>query len=583
MSFRFARLCCVGVLLTSPLAAQQVTTPPTDSLSKGLLAERRGNYAEAARLFNATLAQRPADLGALMALDRVLPALNRKPEMVPVVFRALKVDSTNIGILGIAVRTFASLGQADSARKYTERWAARTPGDDIPWREWVMAATDARDIAQAKGAVDVARKRLQRPTALAQEYAQVLQQESDLAGAAHEWVSAIREEPGARSGALMLLGQASLAQRPALRDALQKDASIEARRLLGLLQVHWGETIEGTAAVRSALPPGKEDALTLLRVLLDELRGREDRNAVLARATVLEAVAERQNGRDGVRTRMDAARAYADAGAERDARRLLAQVAADSAAPSGMATTASSTLLGVLIAEGKPAEAERVLSQLGAALDADDRERQTRKIAMAWARLGDLARAERLVVADSSIAGFDLRGRLRLFAGDLAGAGALLQAAGPYDEERETAVARVTLLVLLQASGKDSMPGLGTALLALERGDSVAAIAGLSAVATRLAPGGAAEARLLAGRIAVARRDTATAGVLLRAADVPEAPATAAAARLDLVRLALLAGRTDDAGRILEKLILDFPESAVIPEARRLRDVMRGALPGGPS
>ncbi len=47
---------------------------------------------------------------------------------------------------------------------------------------------------------------------------------------------------------------------------------------------------------------------------------------------------------------------------ERNARRLLGAVASNPAAPGGMATTASATpLLGVLIAEGKAAEAEKVL------------------------------------------------------------------------------------------------------------------------------------------------------------------------------------------------------------------------------
>lgn len=568
-----------GALLAMPLLAQQASVPASDSLSKGLLAERRGSYADAARLFAVTLALRPADLGALMALDRVLPSLNRRAEILPLVVRALRYDSTNIGILGIAVRTFATNGRADSARKYTERWAARTPGLDTPWREWAMAASEVRDLPQAKAALELARKRLQRVQALAPEYAQVLQQESDLAGATREWLVAIRDEPSSRSGALLLLGQATMAQRSTVREALRQEASIGARQLLGLLQVHWGESIDGAALVRSTLPSGREDALVLLRVLFDELRGRDDRGAILARATVLEAMADRQTGRDAVRVRMDAARAYADAGAERDARRLLALVAGDAAAPSGLATSASSALLGVLIAEGKPAEAERILGDLGLALDADDRERQTRKIAMAWARSGDLARAERVVAADSSIAGFDLRGRLRLFRGDMAGAAKLLRAAGPYDDERETAVARVTLLALLQSSAKDSLPDLGTALLALERGDSAAAIKGLIVVAGQLEPNGAAEARLLAGRLAVARHDTATAARLLREADVSEAPATAAAARLDLVRLAIQAGRTEEANHMLEKLILDYPESAVVPEARRLRDILRGAIP----
>ena len=576
-------VCGMAAFLAGPLLAQQVSLPANDSLAKGLLAERRGNAADAARLFTATLAQRRADVAALMGLDRVLPSLNRRSDLLPAVERALTVDSTNIGILSIAVRTFASFGRTDSARKYTERWAARMPGDDGPYREWAMAAMDVRDHAQAKTALDLARRRLQQPTALASEYAQLLQQESDLGGAAREWVTAIRETPSDRGSALALLGQATLAQRPVLRDALVKEGSIEARRLAGLLQVHWGESVDGTAVVRSSLPPRTEEALGLLRVLLEELQGRDDRQSLLARATVLEAIAERQNGRDAVRSRMDAARAYADAGDERDARRLLAQVAADSTAPSGLTTAASTTLLGVLLAEGKAAEAERVLADLGSALDHDERDRQTRRVAMAWARRGDLVRAQQVVVGDSSVAGLDLRGRLRLFAGDVAGAAQLLQAAGPYDDEREVAVVRVTLLVLLQSAGKDSLPVLGAALLALERGDTTATIAGLTEAATQLEPRGAAEARLLAGRIAMARRDTTTAARLLRQADVREAPGTAAAARLELARLAVLGGRDDEARQLLEKLLVDFPESAVIPEARRLRNRLLGTIPGGSS
>lgn len=576
------RLGSVLLAVVAPLgvAAQQPVSAAKDSLSKGLVAERRGAYPDAVRLISWTLREEPANVGALMALDRVLPNLNRRTEMLPAITAALRVDSTNIGILGIAVRTFATQNRPDSARKYTERWAARTAGDDIPWREWVMAASDARDMPQARLALDLARRTLGLSTALAPEYAEVMQVEGDLVGATKEWLNAIRAVPSSRSGALMLLGQATLVQRKVVRDALARDGSIEGRRLLGLLEVHWGESVTGTTLVRTALPPEKVEALELLRELLDELRGREGRDALLSRATVLEAIADRQLGREAVRSRMDGARAYADAGAERDARRLLAMVASDADAPSGMATTASSTLLGVLIAEGKPAEAERVLSDLGTALDADERDHQLRRIAMAWALSGNLARAEQVAAADSSVAGFDLRGRLRLFAGDLAAAGALLQEAGPYDDVREMAVERVTLLALLKSTGKDSLPALGTALLALERGDTATAVSGLATIAGELPPSGAAEARLLAGRLALARRDTATASRLLHAANVAESPATAAAARMDLARLAMSAGRLDEAGTLLEQLILDYPESAVIPEARRLRGLLLGTVPG---
>jgi Tfp pilus assembly protein FimV len=70
---------------------------------------------------------------------------------------------------------------------------------------------------------------------------------------------------------------------------------------------------------------------------------------------------------------------------------------------------------------------------------------------------------------------------------------------------------------------------------------------------------------------------------LLRQADVADAPATAAAARLDLARIALLGGDSEAARQLLEKLILDYPESAVVPEARRLRDGLRGVTPSGAS
>ena len=279
---------------------------------------------------------------------------------------------------------------------------------------------------------------------------------------------------------------------------------------------------------------------------------------------------------------LDAARAYADGGDEQNARRLLARVSADPSAPQGMATKASTTMLGVLIAEGKAAEAERVLTQLAPALSPDERDAAKRRVANAWIRAGDLAHAEALVVADSSVEGLDLVGRIHLYRGDLAGATMALRAAGPFDDERSEALQRVTLLSLLQAVGRDTLPQLGAALFALARGDSARAVIGLDAVAAALDSGGAAaETRLLAGRIALLRHDTSTAVRLLRLADVASVPAPAAAARLDLARISAASGQIDEARALLERLILDFPESAVVPEARRLRDMLHGAIPGG--
>ncbi len=90
---------------------------------------------------------------------------------------------------------------------------------------------------------------------------------------------------------------------------------------------------------------------------------------------------------------------------------------------------------------------------------------------------------------------------------------------------------------------------------------------------------GGAELRLLAGRLAAASNDPALAERLYREAASREAPATAPAAELALAELMLDARRTAEAVTQLEHLILTYPESALVPQARRALDVARGAVP----
>lgn len=580
----FRQLIIVGWLgLPVSLAAQaqpNQTNSTATPLGRALMAERNGAYADAATQYGFILKSQPANLGALVGMEHVLPKLDRRADLMELVAQALAADSTSVGVLGVAVRTFAASGHPDSAQKYVERWSARAPNDDDPYREWLEAATQVRDLAQARLALDLGRQRLG-SGALTIERAELLQRAGDIAGATEAWVAVVRETPPFRDGAVGQLAQVTPAQRALVHDALQQDRSLEARQMLGLLLARWGEPAAAVAMVQTAMPSDPESGTALLRTLFEALRGRLDRASRLASAATLEAIAQRESGPAMVRSMTDAARAYADAGDERNARRVLAAVSANGGGPDGNAAAASTTMLQVLIAEGKVAEAERALSALGNQVDPDEHDRLARRVAMAWVRTGDFSRAEALIVHDSSTQGFDLRGRLRLFRGDLAGANDLLKQAGPYDDEREQALERVTLLTLIQAIGVDSLPALGSALSVLERGDSARAISELAALAVTLKPAGAAESRLLAARIALATRDTAGALRLLHAADVKEAPGTAAAARLDIARISVAAGRAADARAELEQLIIDFPESAVVPEARRLRDTLRGAIPGG--
>ncbi len=573
-----ALLAVAAVLPIEVVAQIRDVSPP---MTRAQSAERRGQYAEAAIQYNIVLDERPTDGAALNGLERVLVPLGRGVELAPRLARALDTDSLNVGLLGLAVRIFAGSNQADSAARYAERWALIEPGAEGPYREWAIAAVEGRDRESARRALEAGRRALGRPGVLAPELAQVLQLDGNWAGAAQEWLRAADAQPAYRMSAVAALARAPVTQRPAIRVALGGSRSAEAPRVHALLEARWGDIALGARVALGALPASNEQAVALLRAMVEETKGREEPTVLRARGALLEAVAAREAPAAGLRTRMDAARAFADAGDEAAARRLLAVVAADPAAPEGIATTASATLLGVLLVEGRADDADRVLTQLLPSLDADERERQSRRVALAHARRGNFARADEIVSSDSSVAGFDLRGRIRLLKGDLAGATEFLRLAGPYDTQREHAVERVTLLVLLQAVGRDTMQALGDAITAIEVGDTARAIAGLEAIAAGLEPPGAAACRLLAGHLAVAHGDTAVAARLWRAADVAEAPASAAEARYALARVERLGGRDNSARALLESLLLEFPDSAIVPEARRLYDQVRGATRGG--
>jgi tetratricopeptide (TPR) repeat protein len=277
---------------------------------------------------------------------------------------------------------------------------------------------------------------------------------------------------------------------------------------------------------------------------------------------------------------LEAAQAFTAAGDRAAARRMLGGLADDRGASDAVASDAATTLLGVLIGEGKLDEAASRLAGLRPRLAPDEHDALRRRLAHAWIKQGELARADSAVAADSSVEGLAVRGRVRLYRGDIRGAVELFKAAGPYAGDRAQATSRTALLALLQPLEQDSLPELGKALLQLEQADTVQAISGLEQVAAELPPRrGQAELRLLAGRLSAAGGKTIEAERLFRAAAMKEAPTTAPAAELALAELLISTRRPGEAVEVLEHLILAYPESALVPQARRKLDEARGAVP----
>ena len=558
----------------APALSQRATMPRAFEL------ERRGNYEAAAEAYRELLRRTPGDVSALLGLERVLLPLNLSADILPEARAALAADPTSAALHGVALRAWAAADQPDSMRAVAERWAKLAPGDEAPYREWGAAALAGRRREAALEAYRTGRERLGRSDVLAAEMAQLAITDGDYATAAREWVPAVRRLPGYRITAVATLGHAPASKREQMLRILAAESDFVARRLESELRVKWGDPLGGLSALESGLAQSRGQGLDALRALVDQLRMLRTPDALLAQGRALEMIAARLRPVQASRVRLEAAQAYSAAGDRDAARRMLAGLADDHTTPSAVSSGAAGALVTVLIGEGKLVEAGRRLAELRPQMSGEEHAELTRSLVAAYIRQGELDRADSTLGRDSTIEGFALGGWIKLYRGDLGGTVEAFKSAGPYAGDRAEATRRTMVLALLQPIETDTFPALGAALLKLEQGDTTTAVTELDRVAEKLplARGGA-EVRLLAGRLSHASGDRELAERLYRAAASQEARATAPAAELALAELMLERQRTGEAVAQLEHLILTYPESALVPQARRTLDQARGAVP----
>jgi hypothetical protein len=574
----------LAVFPPSHLAAQRPAPTPqaVNPLQRAFDLERRGSYAAAAEAYRTVLKADTTDQTALLGLERSLAAIDRAATMVPEVRAALALKPSPT-LYALALRVWSAAGEADSVRTTVERWARTEADRVVPYREWGDLLLQRRDLSGAKRAYLAGRAASGDPAVLSAELAQVAQLQGDFATSASEWLLAQRLSPGYRSTAVGALAQTPEAQRAAVLRVLAPESGGEGAFIAAVLLAQWGDPLRGAEHLRRYLAvPGEGARLgsASIAAFVEQVRVLGTRDARRALGQALELLAERQSGAAVARTRLEAARAYADAGAAPDAHRMLALIGQDRNASGDLASQAVRTLLEVQIAGGELPDAERTLAEQGDRIPAEDRATLQRRLAVAWMRRGELDRAAAHIDADSTVDGAALAGRLALLRGDLKTARSYFQQAGPYAGSRAESTDRTALLALLQPIDGDSLPALGTAMQALERGDTVAAITGLDRAAQGLEPkAGGAQLGLFAAQLSAARGDGVDAERRFRAVAATEVAATAPAAELDLARLLLRLRRPQEAVGQLEHLILTYPRSALIPQARRLMDEARGAIP----
>src|SRR6266705_4043428 len=167
----------LALLLLLPLRSA-----PAQAIGQGFELERAGQYEQAASLYFGTLRADPTNLSALLGLERVLLPLNRLGELLPVAQRAVTAGPTNSALRGILLRTYVALNEPDSARAVALRWAAASPRDEAPYREWAIALEDAHRHADARAVLLAGRQALGRPGVYGIELAELSRLTGDWEG-----------------------------------------------------------------------------------------------------------------------------------------------------------------------------------------------------------------------------------------------------------------------------------------------------------------------------------------------------------------------------------------------------------------
>ena len=299
-----------GYLLPAALGAQQ----QPGAMTRALDLERRGDYAAAVQAYRALLGARPADVSALLGLERSLLPLNRSAEMLPVIRAALAAAPTSSAVHGIALRTWAAMEQPDSVRRIAQHWARIAPTEEAPYREWGAAELSRQNRSAARNAYLQGRTHLRRPDALAAELAQLALADGDYPTALREWLLATHKLPGYRAAAVAALGQAPERARPELLRLLASDPDPSARRLEAELRARWGDPAGALRVVLAALPADRVQSIAMLRGLLDQVRLMQTPEARQVQGRILETIADRSPELQASRLRLEAAQAYSAAG-----------------------------------------------------------------------------------------------------------------------------------------------------------------------------------------------------------------------------------------------------------------------------
>ncbi|HEX5436016.1 MAG TPA: tetratricopeptide repeat protein [Gemmatimonadaceae bacterium] len=551
-----------AVIPQIPARAQSFGGP---GYMRALDLEQQEKFPAAAAAYRAVLAHDPTSLPGLLGLERVYAQLGRADSLLPIVNAAIARQPHVAAIRTIKLRTLNSLGREDEVRASFARWCAEWPGDPQPYEEYAKLLLQDGRTLKADSVLRQGQATLGSDRAFQYEIAQVRASTGQWAQSAAAWRRAVTDNSYLDQAAVFSLSAVSEAARPQVRAILAAPPiTAGARRILAALELGWGSPQQAWLALKD-LPP---DSSAVAAWLSFAGRAEEVQSWLTARDALMLVLAHKHDA-------SVATRAATDALSGGDAESAVAL--AGRAEPGMDSAEAASTVLPVhlraLSTLGRPQDATRLLNAYAPYAKGAQSGRLMQDVAWGWIRVGKMAEAKALLERAHLGPAGEMDGWIALYQGDLVTARKHLTA-----QDESASPQLVLALSLLQRTTADSAPEVGQAFLAMARGDTAAAAAAFQQAAKQV-PDAATLLLATAAELYNGRHDPHAQeiweSIVVHHPDAPEAPE----AELGWARALQRAGDRTEAVQRLEHLILTYPQSALVPQARRELERLQGAIP----
>jgi tetratricopeptide (TPR) repeat protein len=537
-------------------------TQPTLSM-RALELEQAGKWREALVAYRGSLTE--SLVGSVLGIERVYDQLGKRDSILPLIDSLIAKQPREPMLRTIQLRTLTFLHRDSATANAFERWVLSAPRDAAPYREYAKLLLDEGRSSSADTVLQRAQKSLGGTKDITVEMAQLRAATGLWELSARSWREAMTTSPFLDQATVFSLFPTPDSLRTAVRQVFRAPPlDLDARRALALLEIRWSSAREGWVALKDV--PPSDDAAKTWTQFGDEA---ESSGAwLVARDAFAAALAHRPSRELAVRAANDALSGSDPASAVQ----LLEPFA--SANDSDAVRTILPLRVRALSALGRAAEAEALINGSASQLDSLGRVRLVRMAAWGWVRAGDLAKAR--AAMGSTPMGEDedrTMGWISLYDGDLKDARRILKRTSETDPDLLLALA------MLSRTKVDSAPDVGSAFLALARGDSAAAATKLESAAPSV-PEAAALMLNAAARIVAARHDeNAAIALWQKVSDQYSSAPEAAEAELEWARVLRRRGDNANAVARLEHMILTYPRSALVPQARRELDLARQSVP----